>query len=255
MTTDKIPQLIGHRGDMLQHPENSWPALRAAVDAGACWLEFDVQMCADGKFVLLHDADFQRTGADTRCVFELDAESCRNISVHHPAIFEDRFDPAPTPLLDEVLEWLSTLPDVRAMVEIKSESLEHFGHEIVMRALLETLKEHQNQCVLISFDDTALQFAADHASLELGWVIYKYDDAHRQRAEHLKPQYLICNQQKVPLHEPLWAGDWRWMLYDIMEPAQALKWAHQGIDLIETGDITRLLKDSLLAKRSCRHGL
>ncbi len=255
MTTDKIPQLVGHRGDMLQHPENSWAALRAAVEAGACWLEFDVQMCADGKFVLLHDANFQRTGADTQSVFDLDAESCRNISVHYPEIFADRFVPAPTPLLDEVLEWLSTQPGVGAMVEIKSESLEHFGREIVMRALLDTLGDYQAQCVLISFDDAALRYAARHTSLELGWVVAQYNDAHRQRAEQLKPHYLICNQRKVQPGEPLWSGDWRWMLYDILEPSQALAWAQQGVDLIETGDITRLLKHPQLAKRSCRRGL
>lgn len=255
MTTDNIPQLVGHRGDMLKHPENSWPALRAAVDAGACWLEFDVQMCADGTFVLLHDTDFQRTGADARSVFELDAETCKTLSVHHPDRFGNRFNPAPTPLLDEVLKWLSTQPDVRAMVEIKTESLEHFGRETVMQALLETLNPYQDQCVLISFDDVVLKIAREHTSLELGWVVFRYDDEHRQRAEQLKPQYLICNQRKVPQQEPLWPGDWRWMLYDILEPEQALNWAQQGIDLIETGDITRLLKHPQLAKRGCRHGL
>ena len=255
MTADRIPQLVGHRGDMQQHPENSWAALHAAVDAGACWLEFDVQMCADGKFVLLHDADFRRTGADPRSVFELDAETCRTISVHDPDNFGECFSPAQTPLLDKVLKWLSTLPGIRAMVEIKTESLEHFGCEVVMRELLDTLGKHQDQCVLISFDDAALQFAAKHASLELGWVLHKYDDTHRQRAEQLKPHYLICNQRKIPQGESLWAGDWHWMLYDIMDPAQALDWAQRGIELIETGDITKLLQHPLLAQRGCRHRL
>jgi len=255
MTTDNIPLLVAHRGDMLQHPENSWSALRAAVDAGACWLEFDVQMCADGSFVLLHDTDFQRTGADARNVFKLNAEACKTISVHHPDNFGNRFNPAPAPLLDEVLKWLSTKPEVQAMVEIKTESLEHFGRETVMQALLETLHPYRDQCVLISFDNRALEFAREHTSLELGWVLFRYDDEHRQRAEQLKPQYLICNQHKVLPHEPLWAGDWHWMLYDILDPAQALDWARQGINLIETGDITRLLKHPLLAKRVCRHGL
>jgi glycerophosphoryl diester phosphodiesterase len=255
MTADRIPQLVGHRGDMTQYPENSWPALQAAVDAGACWLEFDVQMSADSKFVLLHDADFQRTGNDPRGVFELNAETCSSISVHHPARFGERFVPAPTPLLDEVLKWLSTYPDVRAMVEIKTESLKHFGRETVMRALLEALTLHRDQCVLISFDGDALQFARRHASLELGWVLHKYNDQYRQRAEQLKPQYLICNHKKIPSHQPPWPGNWRWMLYDIMDPQLALNLAQRGVDLIETGDITRLLKHPQLARRVCPHGL
>ncbi len=255
MTTEPVPQLVAHRGDMQQYPENSWPALRAAVEAGACWLEFDVQMCADGSFVLLHDTDFQRTGLDTRQVFDLDSETCRNISVHQPDCFKNCFVPTPVPQLDEVLAWLDTLPAVRAMVEIKAESLDHFGCETVMQALLETLTPHSEHCVLISFNDEALQFASRHASLELGWVIHRYDDLHKQRAEQLNPHYLICNQQKIPSHKALWAGAWRWMLYDIRDPQQAIEWAQQGIDLIETGDIIRLLKHPLLARRGCRHGL
>ncbi len=255
MRSEVIPQLVGHRGDMRRHPENSWPALRAAVDAGACWLEFDVQLCADGRFVLLHDTDFQRTGGDQRRVFELDADTCRDISVHYPKLFGERFYPAPTPLLDEVLAWLATLPDVRAMVEIKTESLEHFGRETVMRTLLKTLAPHRKQCVLISFDEAALQFATEQSGPELGWVLEKYDDSQRQRAERMQPHYLICNRKKIPRHTRLWHGSWQWMLYDIKDPRLALAWARRGAGLIETADITRLLKHPVLAERACRHGL
>ncbi len=255
MTTERIPQLVGHRGDMVQYPENSWPALQAAVDAGACWLEFDVQMCADGGFVLLHDAGFQRTGNDPRDVFGLDAQACSRISVHDCKRFGEDFFPAPTPLLDDVLEWLSAYPDVRAMVEIKTQSLQHFGREAVMCALLNVMAPYRDQCVLISFDDEALHLAGKSMAPELGWVLHKYNDAYRERAERLKPHYLICNDRKIPPYETPWPGSWRWMLYDIRDPQQALDWAQRGVDLIETGDICRLLKHPRLARRGCRHGL
>ena len=64
MNDQPIAQLVAYRGYMQQYPENTWSALEAALQAGACWLEFDVQMCADGYFILLHDADFSRTGGD-----------------------------------------------------------------------------------------------------------------------------------------------------------------------------------------------
>jgi glycerophosphoryl diester phosphodiesterase len=59
--TEPLPELVAHRGSLLRYPENTWLGLEAALKAGACWLEFDIQMCADGRFVLLHDADFNRT--------------------------------------------------------------------------------------------------------------------------------------------------------------------------------------------------
>ncbi|TCK17366.1 glycerophosphoryl diester phosphodiesterase [Thiogranum longum] len=253
MTTENIPWLVAHRGDMREYPENSWPALQAAVEAGACWLEFDIQMCADGTFVLLHDADFRRTGEDTRSVFNLDAADCRDISVHQADKFGDRFKPAVTPLLDEVLTWLSEQTNVRAMVEIKTESLDHFGRENVISTLLETLHGHYDRCVLISFDDTALHLVSHTDPLQIGWVLHRYNDAQRKRAEQLNPDYLICNQKKIPSDEPLWSGTWQWMLYDILDPQQALGWAQRGIRLIETGDITRLIKHPLLARNACRH--
>jgi len=255
MTTDPVPQLVGHRGDMVQYPENSWPALRAAVAAGACWLEFDVQMCADGGFILLHDANFRRTASDPRRVFELDAQACSRISVHFPERFDEHFFPAPAPLLDEVLEWLSAYPEVRAMVEIKTESLKHFGRETVMRALLKVMAPHRDQCVLISFDAEALRLARKQVALELGWVLHKYNGKYRKRAERLNPHYLICNHKKIPHDETPWPGDWQWMLYDIRDPQQALAWARRGVGLIESGDICRLLKHPRLAVRACRHGL
>ena len=255
MDTDAIPLLVGHRGDMVHYPENTWPALRAAVEAGACWLEFDVQMCADGRFVLLHDADFRRTGNDPRQVFDLDLAACRRISVHYPERFADRFSPAPPPLLDEVLAWLCGYPELRAMVEIKTESLQHFGREAVMAALLAALAPLRRRCVLISFDHEALRLARRQAGLEVGWVLHRYDGESRRRAEGLRPQYLICNHRKINHHETPWRGDWRWMLYDIREPRQALQRAGQGVELIETGDITRMLKHPRLARRACAHGL
>ena len=57
----RIPALVAQRGYMHTYPENTWLGLEAALKAGACWIEFDLQMCADGRFVLLHDADFKRT--------------------------------------------------------------------------------------------------------------------------------------------------------------------------------------------------
>ncbi len=254
MTTDPVPLLVGHRGDMAQYPENSWPALCAAVEAGACWLEFDVQMCADGRFVLLHDADFRRTANDPRSVFELDAEACQRISVHEPARFGERFFPAPTPWLDEVLAWLSSYPEVRAMVEIKRESLQHFGRDVVVEALLGVMSSRCERCVLISFDAEALRLARKRVGLALGWVLFEFDAEQRRRAERLQPHFLICNHEKIPHNEAPWPGNWQWMLYDIRDPAQALAWARRGVGLIESGDICRLLKHPRLAVRACRHG-
>mmetsp|Transcript_16165 Transcript_16165/g.43529 ORF Transcript_16165/g.43529 Transcript_16165/m.43529 type:complete len:358 (+) Transcript_16165:48-1121(+) len=57
--------IIGHRGASALHPENTVASLRAALDAGAHGVEFDLQQLADGTLVLLHDETLARTACDT----------------------------------------------------------------------------------------------------------------------------------------------------------------------------------------------
>ncbi|RME63206.1 MAG: hypothetical protein D6790_05070 [Caldilineae bacterium] len=54
-------EIIAHRGASAHAPENTLAAFRRAVDAGAGWLEMDVQMSADGALVVIHDATVDRT--------------------------------------------------------------------------------------------------------------------------------------------------------------------------------------------------
>jgi len=65
---------ISHRGEHLHHPENTLPAFRAAIDAGADFIEVDVRTTSDGRLVLSHDASVDRTtnghGEVARMTFE-----------------------------------------------------------------------------------------------------------------------------------------------------------------------------------------
>lgn len=51
---------IAHRGEHLQHPENTIPAFEEAVRVGADFIEVDVRTTADGKLVLSHDVTVDR---------------------------------------------------------------------------------------------------------------------------------------------------------------------------------------------------
>ena len=236
------------------YPENAWPGIEAAVRAGACWVEFDVQMCGDGTLILLHDDDFERTAAQHQSVFDTDRQQIVTVSVHEPARFGDRFSPTAVPILETMLVKLSGFPGVRAMVEIKRESLDHWGVQKVMDSLLKILSPFQKQCVLISFSKQALVYAKQFSSVDIGWVLDCYDTQHLEQANSLNPHYLICNHTRIPSTENPWTGNWSWMLYDITDPELALHWSSRGVDLIETRDISAMLKHPRLAKRACGHG-
>jgi glycerophosphoryl diester phosphodiesterase len=54
-------EVIAHRGFSARAPENTLAAIRAALDARADAVEFDLHVAADGTPVLIHDASLGRT--------------------------------------------------------------------------------------------------------------------------------------------------------------------------------------------------
>jgi len=237
---------------MHRYPENTWRSLQAALKAGACWVEFDIQLCADGKFILLHDGNFERTSGIDKSPFELASNELAP-SVHEPEKFGHQYASTPVATLTETLEGLSNYPSARAMVELKQESIDYWGLDHVMEKLLPVLHRSLAQVCLISFNLEALQWCRANSTLQIGWVLHNYDIHTRDLAKQLQPEYLICNYRKIPENTSLWSSDSDWVLYDITDAESALDWARRGAALIETADIGTLLQHPLLAKRACRH--
>jgi len=72
---------IAHRGEHLQHPENTIAAFRAAVDAGADFFELDVRTTADGKLMLMHDRSVDRMTGGKGDVRKMTFEDLRKLEV------------------------------------------------------------------------------------------------------------------------------------------------------------------------------
>lgn len=56
-----LPRIMGHRGAKALAPENTLASMKAAAEAGATWVEFDVMLTGDGRPVLFHDETLERT--------------------------------------------------------------------------------------------------------------------------------------------------------------------------------------------------
>lgn len=246
-----VPKLVAHRGFMQDYPENSLPGIEAALNAGACMVEFDVQMCADKQLVVLHDSDLNRTAGIKNSVFDLSSQALSEISIHEPLRLGDKYLNSSVPSLQQVMELVARYPGVTAFVEIKHESLEQWGLELVMDALLKQLQSYAGQSVIISYNFNALKYVKQHSQFRVGWVLNAFDLVHYQLADQLEPEYLICNHRKIPDDREPWKGSWLWMLYDICIPELALYWANRGVALIETANIGAMLQDKTLQEMSC----
>jgi glycerophosphoryl diester phosphodiesterase len=160
--------IVAHRGYAFRYPENTLEAFQAAVDAGAKWVEVDVQL-RDGVPVLAHDAG------------------------------------VPGETLAEFAAWLEARSDVTALVDLKSESLTEYGRAPVVAAVMETMRGNWHP---ISFDSRALELAVEAGSRAPGWVVCRFEEDILTRADGLGARWLITNQIFMPKRLPAGSWEW-----------------------------------------------
>lgn len=241
------PRLIAHRGYRARYPENTLPALQAAIAAGARYVEFDVQLTADRVPVLLHDAELTRTAGQNANVLDLSANALAGVSVHEPQRLGPDFAPTPLPRLAEAVVLLNQTPWVTPFVEVKRHSVERFGCADTTTRVLRALASMVGPWVLISYVTEAIELGRAARGCPIGWVMRDYDDPARCTATALAPEYLFVEAQRLPADDsPLWDGPWQWVVYGVDDAAQALALAARGADFVETDDIGALLGDPLL---------
>jgi glycerophosphoryl diester phosphodiesterase len=238
---DLSARLVAHRGWPDQFPENSLPGLQAAMDAGARWIEFDVQLTSDLVPVLVHDPDLRRISGRDFTVLKRPWDVLRTISVGISHHFGDRFEDLCLATLDQAVELLKQYPDVHAMVEIKEESILAHGEAPVLAVLKDHLVQVAGQVTLISYHPDILAAARKQHDLAIGLVVKRYNRTHHGISQTLNPDFLICNRRKLPKQGPWWPGDWRWVAYVANSVAQARSLVNQGADLVETNCIGDLL--------------
>lgn len=89
------PLIIGHRGASLDAPENTLEAFALALEQNADGIELDVQLCADGAPVIMHDDTIDRTCDGTGRVADLTRAELSLITINggHPIpTLDDLFD-------------------------------------------------------------------------------------------------------------------------------------------------------------------
>jgi len=247
LTASPTPRLVAHRGDASSFPENSLEAIGAALDAGARYVEFDVQLTADGVPVLSHDADLVRCCGRAQSLLETEYSALRGIGAGEPARFGKRFAASRLATLAQAMERVAQAPLASAFVEIKRESLARFGVSAVVDRVLQALAPFPDRYAVISFERAAVERARASAGAPIGWVLTDYDEPAHSAARALRPEYLFCDHRRLPAGgSPLWDGPWKWAVYEVDDPTLALALAARGVALVETFAIGEMLADPRL---------
>jgi glycerophosphoryl diester phosphodiesterase len=243
-TPEFAPQLVAHRGNAFEFPENTLPALRSALELGVTHVEFDVHLSIDRVPVVMHDANLKRCAGIDRDALEMSWEELSGIAVGEAERFGDRYTDVCIPSLAQVVELLGNFPQATAFVELKRASLQKFGMQQMVQHVCETLKPVASQVVLISFDLPAINFAKQNTRLSVGWVVPEYTTLSAIKAEATLPHYLFCDHLKLPNdNSRLWRGPWQWAIYEVTSRTQALQLAARGVQLVETMQPRHMLRE------------
>ncbi|WP_435171701.1 glycerophosphodiester phosphodiesterase [Paenibacillus glycanilyticus] len=155
----KNAAIIAHRGASGYAPEHTLAAFRSAIEAGADYIEIDLQLTKDGQIIAMHDNTVNRTtnakgkvGAMTLdAIKQLDAGSWFN--QHHPMYAREEYARQQVPSLSDIFTAFGR--ETHYILEIK-DSPYNPGIE---ERLLETIYQYrlEDYVIIQSFDAKSLK--------------------------------------------------------------------------------------------------
>lgn len=104
------PRVFAHRGLHIDAPENSESAFRAAINAGATYIETDVVGSKDGFAIISHDTTLDRVSIETGRVAERTAAQLATIDLGNGEGFLS------------LAQALDTFPDTRFNIDVKEDT-------------------------------------------------------------------------------------------------------------------------------------
>jgi glycerophosphoryl diester phosphodiesterase len=184
---------IAHRGASGDFPENTLVAFEAAIRAGAQMCELDVQLCADGAAVVIHDDTVNRTTRGRGAVAAMSLAEIRRLDAG--VKFAAAFAGTGVPTLEDVLEIVKG----RCALNVELKGLR------VETEVCRLLREHGAiaDTIVSSFDWESLAAAqAIEPAVRLGVLADRRPDAMlaqalRLRAVSVNPRYDIVNETVV----------------------------------------------------------
>ncbi len=146
----RSPWIIAHRGASGHAPENTLAAFERAVALGVGFIETDLHLTRDARFVAIHDGTLERTTNGRGAVHDFTLAELRELDAG--LWFDRQFSGQRIPTLEEALDF-ARKHDVIFYFEIKYDAAWGMHH-----ALMAALQSAENaaRSIVISFDPATL---------------------------------------------------------------------------------------------------
>lgn len=239
----RVENFVAHRGWRKHYPENTLIAFEKAIEAGAVNIELDIQLSADGIPFVFHDASLARMCQRDGLIWEYEAAELDTFYASESYRLGDSFPLNPMCRLSDIVNVLEANPKVNAYVEIKEESLSHFGEQMVVDAVINALRCVASQCILISFELNALHIALHEGWKRFGAVFDVWPDWQSTALTELQPEVIFCDRNCVPFDADIETLPWPILIYEVGNKTEAENWFARGAVAVESFLIGELLAD------------
>jgi glycerophosphoryl diester phosphodiesterase len=206
---------IGHRGAPAYEPENTLRSFGKAMELGANAVELDIRKTRDGRIVVIHDAEVDRTTNSRGSVRCLTLDEVKRLTA-------GKGEKIPT--LEEALDFLDR--KVRILVELKELGLEGNTLSLIREKGLE------ENVIIVSFHEEALRRMRELSEkVETGLIYVRHENpietALRLKANYLIPFYKHARATDV---EKAHERGLKVIVWTINEREEAVKYAEWGVD-------------------------
>lgn len=190
------PTFIAHRGYASAFPENTLIAIEAAHQAGADYVEVDIQLSADLVPVLFHDRNLKRLCQQDKAIHDYTFSELKQFNVSDVEKFSGMYAENKITSLQKFVEYLKAHPDLKAFIELKRSMLDKFGDVLVLEKVLPLFGGMQQQICFISYNQRILKKIHDETDFSTGIVVDDWKDYDRN--ENWIPEWLFCSVEGLP---------------------------------------------------------
>ena len=234
-------ELVAHRGYARHFPENTLRSVAAAIEAGARAVEIDVQLSRDRVPFLMHDRTLERMCGVEGALGQRLAVELELMHAAEREKFGAKFSDERLASLASFARLVAAAPGVHAFVELKRVSIEQFGADAVLDAVVPRLEPLRERCTLISFDVEVLARARQKLGHRVGPVLITWGQLATDEIASLRPDVVFCDVEKLPASGVLRApGDLA--VYEVDDPSLARELHRRGARYIETFAVGEMLR-------------
>ena len=235
-------RLVAHRGLQAAYPENTALSVRKAIEAGALFVEIDIQLSLDKQPMVYHDISLKRVSGEDGMISSLNCSDLMALPAYEPERLGEQFISETISPLAKVVDIILSYPQVTLFVELKEESIAEFGAEIMLDNVCQVLQPIRDRAVLISFDYRIIASAKAKSWPQVGAVLQEWDHIDSTAVKAIDGDYTFVDHKIIPRAENLGRLASKLVAYEVGSTALATELATRGVAMFETFDIATLIE-------------